>query len=277
MAVEEAFEVVPEVLADYERDGAAVVRQVVSPQWLACLDAAIERDIESPGPFYHGYVPDDGVGRFHGNLRLWEHDADFRDFCLAPELVSLARQFLQSSQVNLFYDQLFVKEAGTANRTRWHNDQPYWPISGFQVLSCWVALDRTTAESGALEFIRGSHLWGEWFQPEKFGDTEAHDDYERNPDYVSIPDIQAARDEYEIVTWDLEPGDVYVFHALTVHGAGGNQCDDRRRRGYAVRYTGDDVRYDTRPGPNAHLRHAELAHGARLDSQRFPVVFSGGG
>ena len=226
----------------------------------------------TPGPFYHGYVPEDGNGRFHGNLRLWQHDPDFRQFCLSSQLPSIASQFFGGGRVNLLYDQLFVKEPGTANRTRWHNDQPYWPIRGDQVLSIWVALDPTTAESGALEFVRGSHRWGKWFQPEKFGDTQGHDDYERNPDYVAMPDIESDRSSYDIVSWDLQPGDVYVFHGLTVHGAGGNQRTDLRRRGYAVRYTGADVRYDTRPGPNEHLKSDEHRDGDRLGGKLYPAV-----
>ena len=173
--------------------------------------------------------------------------------------------------MNLLYDQLFVKEAGTMNRTRWHNDQPYWPIRGWQVLSIWVALDKTTADNGALEFIRSSHLWKRWFQPEPFGKTAAMHEYEPNPDYEPIPDIEAARGEYDIISWNLEPGDVYVFHGLIVHGAGGNQMSNRRR-GYTVRYTGDDVVYDQRPGTNTHLRNTMLKEGDLLDSEQYPVV-----
>ncbi len=254
----------------YDRDGVTVLRQVVDADWRARLAAAIERDIARPGPFYHGYEA--GGGRFHGNLRLWESDETFRAFCLRSPLPALARRFFNSAKVNLLYDQLFVKEAGTANRTRWHNDQPYWPMRGWQVLSFWIALDRTTAESGALEFIRGSHRWNRWFQPEVFGQTAAVNEYETNPDYEPMPDIEAARGDYDIVTWELEPGDAYVFHGLTVHGAGGNRMSDRRRRGYTVRYTGDDVVYDTRPGVNIHLRNATLKDGDPLDSEQYPVV-----
>ena len=76
-----------------------------------------------------------GKGRFHGNVRMWEYDPDFRAFCLESPLPKLAQAFLGSERINLLYDQLFVKEPGTTNRTRWHNDQPYWPISGSQVIS----------------------------------------------------------------------------------------------------------------------------------------------
>ncbi len=259
-------------LESYQRDGGVVLRDAIDAEWLASLEAAIERDIQHPGPFYHGYTPQNGHGKFHGNVRLWEHDAVFRDYCLHSPLPDLAQQFFASTKVNLLYDQLFVKEPETLNRTRWHNDQPYWPIRGWQVISFWVALDPITIENGALEFVRGSHLWNRWFQPERFGETSGHGDYERNPDYEPMPDIEAMRDDYDIVSWDLAPGDVYVFHGLTVHGAGGNQRHDVRRRGYTVRYTGDDVVYDIRPGSNANLRHPTLSDGEALDSDQYPLV-----
>ncbi len=261
----------PSEVATYHRDGVMILRQVVDESWRLRLEAAIEREIEHPGPYYHGYESDGG-GKFHGNLRLWESDDTFRDFCFHSLLPGLARQFFGAQKVNLLYDQLFVKEAGTMNRTRWHNDQPYWPIRGSQVLSFWVALDKTTTESGALEFIRGSHLWDRWFQPEKFGKAATAPEYEQNLAYEPIPDIEATRSAYDIISWDLEPGDVYVFHGLTVHGAGGNATINRRRRGYTVRYTGDDIVYDTRSGTNNHLRNTALKDGDALDSEQYPVV-----
>ena len=255
-------------------DGVLVLRNVVAPVWLERIAQAIERDIADPAPFVHGYAAaDGGSGRFHGNLRIWETDPELAAFCLTSNLPELAAKILGSDNVNLLYDQMFVKEPGTPNPTRWHNDQPYWPIRGRQVVSFWLSPDPVSQTSGALEFIRGSHKWGKMFQPEKFGDTKGHDDYERNPDYVEIPDIDAARGDYDVVTWNLEPGDIYVFHALTVHGAGGNLRDDVRRRGYTVRYIGDDIRYDTRPGTNIHLRGSEFADGQRLGAPRYPQAW----
>jgi ectoine hydroxylase-related dioxygenase (phytanoyl-CoA dioxygenase family) len=253
----------------FNTDGVVALRQVVSTKWLAILEAAIEDDIANPGPYYHGYAPADGRGCFHGNLRTWEVHAGFRRFCFESPMASIAAAIMASEQVNLLYDQLFVKEPGTTNATRWHNDVPYWPMTGNQVLSIWVALDPTTAESGALKFVRGSHKWGRLFQPEVFGNS-ATDDYERNADYEPIPDIEAG--DYDIVSYDLDPGDAYVFHGLTVHGAGGNHSKSRRRRGYTVRYTGEDVTYSTRPGTNIHLRQPAKQDGEPLDCEQYPKV-----
>ena len=261
------------VVEQYNKHGVSVVRDCISEDWLTVLRDAVEQDIQDPGPYVHRYESDDGQGRFHGNLRLWETNSRFRDFCLNSRLPEIAAQLLGSAKVNLLYDQLFVKEPGTPNRTRWHNDQPYWAMRGWQVLTFWIALDPVNCDSGAMEFLRGSHRWDRWFQPEIFGKGPGIEPYERNPDYEPIPDIEQMRDSYDIVSWDLSPGDVYVFHALTVHGAGGNLTTDVRRRGYAVRYTGDDVVYCERPGTNKGLRSAEHADGDPLDSSRYPVVW----
>ena len=265
-----SYVVKPSDIDAYQRDGAVPLRGVISQSWLDALGDAIADDMREPGPFYHGYESDEG--RFHGNLRLWQTHPTFRHFCFDPLLVGIAKQFFAVDKINLLYDQLFVKEQAMSQRTRWHNDQPYWPIRGWQVLSIWVALDPTTADNGRLEFIRGSHKWNRWFQPEAFGKTEDNLQYERNPDYEDIPAIEASRGDYDIISWDLQPGDVYVFHGLTVHGAGGNASEELMRRGYTVRYTGTDVAYDPRPGVSQPLLTDSLCSGDALDCEQFPVV-----
>ena len=260
-----------EAIEQYRTDGATVLRAAVDNEWQRRLAAAIERDIKDPGPFDHSY--DVAGGRFHGNLRIWQNDDDFAAFCLDSPAVQIAQQFLGASRLNLLYDQLFVKEAGADHRTRWHNDQPYWPVSGRDVISIWIALDQTSAENGRLEFVRGSHKWDRWFQPEPFGPNRGTTMYEQNPDYEKMIDIEADRSAYDIITWDVEPGDVYVFSAMTLHGAPGNTSADRRRRGYTVRYCGDDVFYDPRLGISIPVLVDGLVAGDRLDSDQCPLVY----
>jgi hypothetical protein len=59
---------------------------------------------------------------------------------------------------------------------------------------------------------------------------------------------------------------------MTVHGAPGNSRKDRRRRGYTVRYTGDDVTYDDRPGISKQLLTDALHNGEALDCEQYPVI-----
>jgi ectoine hydroxylase-related dioxygenase (phytanoyl-CoA dioxygenase family) len=253
----------------FQRDGAIHLPGLIDGARVEVLRAAIERDIQDPGPCFHGYEVEGG-GRFHGNMRLREHDAAFDEYCCHSELPALAGELLGAGSVSVYYDQLFVKEPGTDAPTRWHNDLPYWPIRGAHVMSFWLALDPVTLHSGALEFLAGSHRWGRWFQPEPFapGGTE----YPSNPEYEPIPDIDAEREKYQVLSWEMDAGDVIAFDAMTVHGAPGNQSA-HRRRGYTVRYVGPDTFYYAGPGTSHFLHDDALADGERITGARYPIVW----
>ncbi len=266
-------EITPDEIATFQRDGVVCLKGCIDQNWIDRLRAAVDRDIANPGPKHYGYQGE-GAGQFHGNQDLWQTDPDCADYCLHSPLPGLAAQMMKAAKVNLYFDHLFVKMPGSASRTPWHNDQPYWPVGGRDVMSFWLALDHVSVESGAVEYILGSHKWDRWFQPRGFSSSDKdYIGYDRNPAYEPIPDFDAIRDQYEIKAFEVEPGDLIAFHALTVHGAGGNRTSDRMRRGYAVRYTGDDSFYDPRIGTSKLLLNDKLASGQPLDSERFPVAW----
>ena len=95
------------------------------------------------------------------------------------------------------------------------------------------------------EFIAGSHRWGKLFYPRKFIDDTDYD-YDGGG-FETIPDIDAARENFDLRSWMLEPGDAILFHFRTVHGAPANPGAGRRR-GFAPRWLGDDARFVARPG-----------------------------
>jgi len=254
----------------FTSDGAIVLRQVIGQRWLDRLAVAIERDIDRPSRFYHGYKSDE-AGRFHANLRLWETDPDCRDYCLNSALPGLAAQLLKSGKVNLFYDQLLVKEPGNISRTPWHHDLPYWPVKGDGLVSFWLALDPVTHDSGALEFIKGSHTWNKRFEVSSF--TPDAYTLAENKAFEPLPDIESNRDAYEILSWEMEPGDLIALHGLVLHGAPGNSRNDVRRRGYTVRYAAADTVYDPHPASFPTLRNRTLSPGDPLDSDQYPVVY----
>ena len=266
------FTVSQNQINEFKNDGVTCLRGAIDGKMVERLRGAVDRDLANPGPNFYNYKAE-GDGKFHGNQDLWMTDEDFADYCLRSQLPALAATFLKSQKINLYYDQLFVKEPGADAPTPWHNDQPYWAISGWQVMSFWIALDPVTRESGAVEYVRGSHNWDRWYQPRPFAKT-AINSYDDNPDYEVIPDIDANRGDYDLVIYDMEPGDLLAFHSLIIHGSSGNTHRTTSRRGYAVRYTGDDVRYDERPGTSHMLHEASLNNGDKLDSERFPVVWN---
>ena len=179
---------------------------------------------------------------------------------------------MSSEKVNLFHEHVLVKEPGTAEPTPWHHDQPYWVVDGKQVMSIWIPLDPVARDS-AVEFIAGSHRWGKWFTPKSFSSQADHDSREG----ASVPDVEADRDQYSIIGWDLEPGDCVAFHALTLHGAPGNQSLQNRRRAVALRFTGDDARFVRRDGYMSPPFPDVTVHpGNVMDSDDFPVLWRRG-
>ena len=159
-----------------------------------------------------------------------------------------------------------MKQAGTSKRTRWHQDQPFYWIDGTQVCVLWWPLDPIRREN-SLELVKGSHRWGQWFAPElsRYG----QDLYARQgAHFERMPDIEARRDDYEILSFEMEPGDAIAFHGLIVHGAPGN-ADAVQRRALSTIWMGDDARYGERPSarPAALPRprsEAGRAHGQHL-------------
>ena len=87
------------------------------------------------------------------------------------------------------------------------------------------------------------------------------------------PDIKVTRVYNKNVGWELAPGDALLFHGLRVQCAGGNLRTDVRRRGYAVRHTGEDVVCDTRLDTNSSTLFYTHADMGILDGDRFSIVW----
>ncbi|MDR8268889.1 phytanoyl-CoA dioxygenase, partial [Acinetobacter baumannii] len=85
--------------------------------------------------------------------------------------------------------------------------------------------------------------WEEEFSPTRFNGTKLYE----HTRFSTLPDIDAHEDEYDIVSWALEPGDAVAFHFRTVHGARGNP-GARARRVFSARWVGDDASFADRGG-----------------------------
>jgi len=140
-----------------------------------------------------------------------------------------------------------------------------------QNCSMWIAVDPVARES-TLEFVAGSHK-GPWLMPRSFKDNQAK--WFPEGALADLPDIEAARENYPILGWAIEPGDVVCFHMLTLHAAGGVAAG-RRRRVFSVRFLGDDMRHAPRPwvtSPEFPGLAERLPAGAPLDDSLFPVLW----
>lgn len=255
-------------VAACDRDGGVCLRGRFEPLWIDRMRAAIERDLASPGPNATNFAEGSSAAKFFGDMFMWKQDAESRAAALESLAPATAAHLMGSSRADFSYDQLFVKEPGMAHSTPWHQDQPYWPVKGWQIASVWIALDMIDRSNGAVEFIAGSHRWGVNYRPTPF--RKGHEVKFTDSELVQIPDIDADRGRYDIRWWPMAPGDCLVFHAMIVHGAPGNDTPGKRRRGLSLRYTGDDARYDPRPGTFQFPYTPDLAAGAPMTCELFP-------
>lgn len=194
----------------------------------------------------------------------------YRQLCTHGALPEIAGQLLQSCTVRFFGDQVFVKEPNTPGKTAFHQDATYFEIEGEQCCVMWVPADPVTLETGAMMYVRGSHRDGTLYKPNVFISQAPLPGSEG----ADLPDIENNLDDYDIVHFDVEPGDVLVHHYRTIHGTGGNQSRYQVRRAASIRYCGDDIRFKERPWAPAQLHHtSRLKTGDPLSGPDFPIVW----
>ena len=246
---------VESMFADYRAHGVTHVRSVLSPEWIARLAEATDQALASSPEDAEIYEGTRDKPLSYGELQVWKRLETFREAVHEGSLARLAAELMGSESARFYYDQLLVKEPGSERRTPWHQDIPYWKVAGSQICSIWLALDPIPGNA-ALEFVRGSQTWGE-HNPQHFMDASPYE----NTGLTTLPDIESNRDAYDIVSYDLAPGDALIFHAAIVHGA--PPADQSgRRRAWSTRWLGDDAVFADKPGERAiPAEDRELQHG----------------
>ena len=76
--------------------------------------------------------------------------------------------------------------------------------------------------------------------------------------------------------WEGVGNDIVAYVSRVAHTAYRDHdilTSGTRRRGLALRYTGDDVRYDPRPGTFQFPHRPDLAAGAPMECELFPKAF----
>jgi ectoine hydroxylase-related dioxygenase (phytanoyl-CoA dioxygenase family) len=254
---------------DFQRDGAVVVRGAFSAGDVSLLERGIERNLAEPSERALVASRPDDPGKFFEDFCNWERIPEFEEFIRQAPAAAIAGELMGSQRVRLFHDHLLVKEPGTRQATPWHQDQPYYNVEGTQNVSMWMPVDQVDRES-TVEFVAGSHR-GPWLMPRTFMDQQAK--WFPEGALEDLPDIDQNRGDFEILGWELEPGDAVFFHMLTLHAAGGAT---RLRRAFSVRFLGDDATHAPRPwktSPEFPGLADELPTGAPMDHPLFPVVW----
>lgn len=254
---------------DFARDGAVCVRGLVTPEYLALAEAAIEENLADLSPRAKR-ASEDSDGAFIEDFCNWDRLPVMERFIRESGIAEAAGRLMGARTVRLYHDHVLVKEPGTRQRTPWHQDQPYYNVDGRQNASMWLPVDPVPRQA-TLEFVAGSHL-GEWYMPRSFLDDQAK--WFPEGSLSELPDIDGRPEDFTILGWELEPGDAVFFHMLTLHAAGGVP-GPHRRRVLSVRFLGDDMVHAPRrwvTSPEFPGLADQLPAGAALDHPLFPVL-----
>ena len=228
----------------FRRDGVVCLRRALAADTLRLALEAYEWSLGHPGPGASA-LPGNGDGTFYQDLANPAALSAYRPLLQQPELAAAIAALWGHGPVWFMYEQVFMKSGGTTRRTPWHQDSPYLPVGGDDLAVMWISFDPVPEEQ-ALEFVVGSHR-GTLYDGSSFDPDDDTAPLYGTGELPRLPDIEADRSRWPIVSWGTDPGDVLVFHPAILHG-GGATTPDRRRRTLSLRFFGEDAIVAQRPG-----------------------------
>ena len=185
----------------------------------------------------------------------------------ALPFVDFLAELWESEHVWFWGEELVGKEGGRVGRSVWHQDTAYTPFTGEHFANCWISFE-SLPRANSLEIVRGSHrdapIYNTGFDqvlsdlddgsvPQRHGSPS-----ERMKDpRPDMPDIEAERrrdpTSWDVLSWDMEVGDVILFHPGVLHGGAPVDASCPNRHTLALRFFGDDVTYRPIPWDGAFV------------------------
>ncbi len=225
------------------------VRNALDGKSLSLAQAAFDWSLAHPSPAANRYAG--GEGTFYQDLANPKAAAAYRELIERSNAADIAAALWGSDDVWFMYEQVFLKEGGESRRTPWHQDSSYLPIDGSQIAVMWISFD-PVAKNDSLEFVRGSHR-GVMYDGSRFDPNDDTAPIYGDGSLPRLPNIEAERSRWDIVSWAVEPGDVLVFHPGVLHGGAATHRGTRRRT-LSLRFFGPDAVYASRPGMSGKRR-----------------------
>jgi hypothetical protein len=228
----------------FKTDGVVRVERALDSASLAMAEEAYNWSLAHPSPHSSQFQgTKNSPDKFYQDLLNGGVLAGYRHMLEGSAAADVVAELWGTPNVWFFYEQVFLKEGGESRRTPWHQDASYLPIEGEQLAVMWISFE-PIAKADCLEFVRGSHR-GVLYDGTRFDPAD-----DTAPIYGTLPrlpDIEAHREQFDIVSWAVNPGDVLIFHPGMLHG-GAPTHEGRRRRTLSLRFFGDDAVFAPRPG-----------------------------
>jgi ectoine hydroxylase-related dioxygenase (phytanoyl-CoA dioxygenase family) len=284
MNTELSREITKEEIETFHQDGVILLKAMFDSRWIDLLKRGLNQNLENPT--HRARIWDRDA---HGHTMFWDSQAwqgieEYQKFIFGSPASEIAGKLLQANKINFFFDAVFVRSPGTQFSTPWHQDEPYWSIEGYDTCTIWMPLVSVKKEN-ALAYVPGSHLSNQIFDQYNFGDLNP--DKKTEVDQVdfsgiaqaSIPDIDANPERYNVVSWDMQPGDCVAFNSRTLHGGSGKLDQHKDLQVFTSKWLGDDARIKFRkcgmdPDHSAIMTQYGLKPGDRPGTDLYPRTWT---
>ncbi len=205
----------------FETEGYLILREAADPRLCDAIREVGEVHLK------YGIAPIETEAEYTGSDRreyretirrlrqVYDRDILFRRWMEEPSLRPLLAELLKSMPVlvTAHHNSLMSKMPHTSSETRWHRDRRYWHYRDDRLISVWLALGEEREENGVLEFIPGSHR--EEFPEDSFDERSYfREDFPWNRPWIE-----------KKVRFELQKGDVVLFHCGLLHRAGPNRTE----------------------------------------------------
>jgi ectoine hydroxylase-related dioxygenase (phytanoyl-CoA dioxygenase family) len=252
----------------FHRDGAIQLKNIFSQHDLDTIAKGIEMNLAAPSKDADHIVDNNSNTKFFGDYGNWARLPPIKEFVFKSHAAAIAARILRAKTLNFYHEHVLVKQPFADKPTPYHHDFPYYPLDGYDMLSLWLPLDFVPKDT-CVRYVKGSHKWNRLFIPRSFTTQENYSSYQKNPMYETIPQKEIEEGKYDLLHWEMNPGDVIVFHARTIHGSPGNK-HDRNRRALATRWLGEDIRFTLKKTEIPPQDCGDLKEGDRFGGDMFP-------
>lgn len=256
----------------FERDGFVIVDEgFVDDDTVAALRARFEPLFA--GRYETGIRPDevnwvpgrDPEDRTRQICNGWKADTRLAAQTLSARTGRLAAELMGWDGVRIVQDNVIWKPPG-AKSLGMHQDGSYLDyLDPPEMITCWIGLDDTSAETGTITYAAGSHRWPR--SPENRGEFHAPADW-----LAPLERARPAGEELRLVPVVVRAGGVAFHHFNTFHGSGANTgtVDRRAVISHLVRA---DARFHPEHVDPVYSRYRRVGD-TTLDESFFPIVWT---
>jgi len=214
------FQLTEENIADYNRDGYAIIKNFLQTEEVNKLYKIATGDDTLQK---HAFDLNDQSGK-KTKLTLWYTPGND-----AYGLLTKSKRMVESvdklmdgeSAVCHFHSKLMQKEPKVGGAWEWHQDYGYWYKNEFllpdQMMSVMVAITDANKANGCLQVIKGSHKMGRiehGFAGEQVGASQHY--------------VDLALKTMELVYVEIKAGDALFFHSNLLHRSEANLSEKPR-------------------------------------------------